>query len=258
MVGSDAFSYEKCPFSRGHVSFWGCFITKIYAYIKYINIVKHNNIYIYTYNHTSSTHKLHIYGNFTPYRSDLSHHWSSRAGGHPSEQPKKSATSKVVEPTHLKNMLVKLEIFPKDRGENKTIDLKPPMVSICQFSWLDRAIYPILCVGQPTWNSWNCYPCYLDSWTSQFLSTKPAKQYFRYRWKKHQYVRRQVRSISRLNPLTWPYLQEWSGKYKMRPFLLLCMGWNEYSGQELKLPGRGIHPQLLPSWFQGWGGKSQC
>ena len=31
----------------------------------------------------------------------------------------------VVEPTHLKNMLVKLEIFPNFRGENKT-HLKPP------------------------------------------------------------------------------------------------------------------------------------
>ena len=31
----------------------------------------------------------------------------------------------VVEPTHLKNMLVKLEIFPKFRGENKKY-LKPP------------------------------------------------------------------------------------------------------------------------------------
>ena len=31
----------------------------------------------------------------------------------------------VVEPTHLKNMLVKLEIFPNFRGENKKY-LKPP------------------------------------------------------------------------------------------------------------------------------------
>ncbi len=31
----------------------------------------------------------------------------------------------VVEPTHLKNMLVKLDHFPKDRDENKTY-LKPP------------------------------------------------------------------------------------------------------------------------------------
>ena len=27
----------------------------------------------------------------------------------------------VVEPTHLKNMLVKLDHFPKDRGENKEL-----------------------------------------------------------------------------------------------------------------------------------------
>ena len=34
----------------------------------------------------------------------------------------------VVEPTHLKNMLVKMDHFPKVRGENKT-SLKPPASS---------------------------------------------------------------------------------------------------------------------------------
>ena len=32
----------------------------------------------------------------------------------------------VVEPTHLKNMLVKMGIFPKDRGENKKYLKRPP------------------------------------------------------------------------------------------------------------------------------------
>ena len=32
----------------------------------------------------------------------------------------------MVEPTHLNNMLVKLDHFPRDRGENKKKYLKPP------------------------------------------------------------------------------------------------------------------------------------
>ena len=35
----------------------------------------------------------------------------------------------LIEPTHLKNMLVKLDHFPRDRGENKTY-WKPPAVSM--------------------------------------------------------------------------------------------------------------------------------
>ena len=50
----------------------------------------------------------------------------------------------VVEPTHLKNMFVKLEIFPNFRGKNKKC-LKPPpsyiMLYIYINSWNPLVLY---------------------------------------------------------------------------------------------------------------------
>ena len=41
----------------------------------------------------------------------------------------------VVEPTHLKNMLVKLDHFPRVRGENKKNELPPPSYVDYHFWW---------------------------------------------------------------------------------------------------------------------------
>jgi len=62
--------------------------------------------------------------------------WSRSQKGGKKEQ--EDETWLVVEPTHLKNMLVKLETFPNFRGEKKQY-LKPPPTNSREFSVLDVA-----------------------------------------------------------------------------------------------------------------------